>query len=173
MGMEWISRIGNLYLWNHPKSPQTLHILHFKYAKPHVSLPYQSNRGSQVILIRLKWGVLSVSHIFLEQLGTGITPLSSGTTHKFDCMRQRKGPCCDKKAKLSPSRYCALIPQVSLEYQSLIDSPDIPRKYLMYPPINRFFSCGRSARTWFNYPGDVGTPGWKWLSHQISTFLRA
>lgn len=113
---------------NHPQITTNTSYTYCKYTKPHVGLHYQSNQGSQVILIRLKWGVLSVSHIFLEQLGTGITLLSSGTTHKLDCTKQRKGPCCDKEAKPSPSRYWALIPQVSLDYQSLIDSPGNPPK---------------------------------------------
>lgn len=104
----YLSRMGHKasmkYRYGHGMNKQDLKLISMKSSQNHhkhfiyfiisipslVSLPYQSNRGSQVILIRLKWGVLSVSHIFLEQLGTGIMPLSSGTTHKLDC-RLREG----------------------------------------------------------------------------------
>lgn len=111
MGMEWICGIWYLNLWNHYNLGNAcscffscLQLANISYSsfwetKPYASLPYQSNQGYQAIPIWLQWGILTVFHIFLEQLGTVITQLSPETTHEMgsSCVRQKQGPCCDKK----------------------------------------------------------------------------
>lgn len=105
MGMEWICGIWYLNLWNHYNLGNAcscffscLHLASISYSsfwktKHYSSLPYQSDQGYRAIPIWLKWGILTVFHIFLEQLGTVITQLSPETTHEMgsSCVRQETG----------------------------------------------------------------------------------
>lgn len=117
MVMEWIHGILYLYLWNHYNRRNIFRFANISFtsfweSRTYTSFSYQSHRGYEAIPIGLKWGILAVFHIFLEQRGIVITQLSTETTQepRVQLFKAEAGSHSrDKKDEPSPRRDGALI----------------------------------------------------------------